>query len=284
MDNIFSDYIIMSDLDGTFLGEGGRTVEENVKAVEYFKEHGGYFTFSTGRTKGALLKMFPRAAELSNAPAILANGSYIGDLSTGEKYFETCLDEEGTLELLKETAESFPNVGMRLSRGEYFICPRVNDRLEREFKIYGDLAKRVDFDNIESGHWNKVVFVGNDSVSIDRLKEFLEAKNDGRYALSRSGDYLFEILDKNATKGTMLVNLKKLLAERFGRDMVTVGVGDYNNDYEMLKAADISACPENAIEEIREICTVHLCHHDKGAIADLVKRLENEALKKNAAK
>ncbi len=279
MDNIFSNYIIMSDLDGTFLGEGGRTVEENVKAAEYFKERGGYFTFSTGRTKGALLKMFPRAAELSNAPAILANGSYIGDLTDGEKFFETCLEEEGTLELLKDIADAFPEIGMRLSRGEYFICPRVNDRLEREFKIYGDLAKRVDFDDIESGHWNKVVFVGNDSSSIDRLKVFLEEKNDGRYALSRSGDYLFELLDKNATKGTMLVNLKKLLAQRLGRDMITVGVGDYNNDYDMLLSADISACPENAIKEIKDICTVHLCHHDKGAISDLVKRLEKEVEK-----
>ena len=98
----------MSDLDGTFLGEGGRTVEENVKAAEYFKERGGYFTFSTGRTKGALLKMFPGAAELSNAPAILANGSYIGDLTTGEMFFETCLKEEGTLELLKNIAAEFP--------------------------------------------------------------------------------------------------------------------------------------------------------------------------------
>jgi len=276
-DNIFSKYIIMSDLDGTFLGEGGRIVEENVRAVEYFKSKGGFFTFSTGRTKGALLKMFPRAAELSNAPAILTNGSYIGDLNTGEKFFETCLDEKRVKPLLMQIAKDFPDIGMRLSQGEYFICPRVNDRLRREFVLYGDLARPTSFEEMTEGHWNKVVFVGEEE-SIDRLKVYLEEGTAGEYALTRSGSHLYEILHKNATKGSMLINLKNMLSSKLNRQMISVAVGDYNNDYEMLVRADISACPENALDEIKAVCGVRLCHHDKGAIADLISKLEKNAL------
>lgn len=45
----FEGYLIVSDLDGTFLGKQSRIVERNVEAVRYFTENGGLFTFATGR-------------------------------------------------------------------------------------------------------------------------------------------------------------------------------------------------------------------------------------------
>jgi hydroxymethylpyrimidine pyrophosphatase-like HAD family hydrolase len=41
----------------------------------------------------------------------------------------------------------------------------------------------------------------------------------------------------------------------------------------MLKAADLSACPSNAVTAVKEVCKIHLCHHDEGCIADLIERL-----------
>ena len=45
----FENYIIVSDIDGTFLGKEGRMVPRNLEAIEYFKSEGGIFTFITGR-------------------------------------------------------------------------------------------------------------------------------------------------------------------------------------------------------------------------------------------
>ena len=55
--------------------------------------------------------------------------------------------------------------------------------------------------------------------------------------------------------------------------MVTVAVGDQENDLPMLMAADIAACPDNAAEAVKAVCGIHLCHHDEGCIADLIGRL-----------
>jgi len=45
----FDKVIIVSDIDGTFLGKNGRIVPENIEAIEYFKREGGSFTVATGR-------------------------------------------------------------------------------------------------------------------------------------------------------------------------------------------------------------------------------------------
>ena len=55
-----------------------------------------------------------------------------------------------------------------------------------------------------------------------------------------------------------------------------IAVGDYENDIEMLKAADIAACPDNAMESVRNICDIKLCHHDMGAIAQLINILDTD--------
>ena len=38
---LFDGVIIVSDIDGTFLGRGGRLVPENLEKIRYFQERGG---------------------------------------------------------------------------------------------------------------------------------------------------------------------------------------------------------------------------------------------------
>ena len=45
----FSDFLIASDLDGTFLCEG-QAVARNLAALERFRAGGGIFTIATGRS------------------------------------------------------------------------------------------------------------------------------------------------------------------------------------------------------------------------------------------
>ena len=37
----FDNVAILTDIDKTFLGDGGKMVERNVEAIEYFKSRGG---------------------------------------------------------------------------------------------------------------------------------------------------------------------------------------------------------------------------------------------------
>ena len=71
----------------------------------------------------------------------------------------------------------------------------------------------------------------------------------------------------------MLNKHAERLAEALGHPVVTVAVGDQENDLPMLMAADIAACPANAAEAVKAVCTLHLCDHDEGCIAHLIRCL-----------
>ena len=45
----FDGMLICTDLDGTLLRNDKTISCENIDAIEYFKQEGGYFTFVTGR-------------------------------------------------------------------------------------------------------------------------------------------------------------------------------------------------------------------------------------------
>jgi hydroxymethylpyrimidine pyrophosphatase-like HAD family hydrolase len=52
--------------------------------------------------------------------------------------------------------------------------------------------------------------------------------------------------------------------------------GDYENDLEMLRDADVAVCPENAIDSVKDVCDLCLCDHKQGVIADLIEHIERE--------
>ena len=52
----FSGILLCTDLDGTLYRNDKTVSDENLDAIEYFKNKGGLFTFITGRVPKNLLK------------------------------------------------------------------------------------------------------------------------------------------------------------------------------------------------------------------------------------
>jgi hydroxymethylpyrimidine pyrophosphatase-like HAD family hydrolase len=71
----------------------------------------------------------------------------------------------------------------------------------------------------------------------------------------------------------MLHVLQKSYAAVCGQPIKTYGVGDYENDLTLLRAADVAVCPANAHPDVKREADMVLCHHDEGVIADLIERL-----------
>jgi len=66
----FDGIIIVSDIDGTFLGRNGRLVPENLRAIEYFQKEGGSFTVATGREHFLVPPSIPDLDRICNIPMI----------------------------------------------------------------------------------------------------------------------------------------------------------------------------------------------------------------------
>lgn len=275
----YSRYLIVTDLDGTFFGKGARLVERNLAAIERFKAGGGHITAGTGRIPTNIRKGIPTCGELFNAPAVTANGAFIYDLTADVCLKSTPMDAEATLAAARLVESLNPNVGMRVSTGQCFLVnrDRLNPAILRDIggdpDTYAGEVLPLSEWRTEGATWYKMVFRGEyeDLLSI---RPAVEAAFGDTFEYSVSSPHFFELQRKGCTKATGLRFVAEYLSKQLGHPVTAVAVGDQENDLPMLLAADVAACPENAVEAVKSVCPVRLCHHDEGCIADLIERLE----------
>ena len=273
----YSRYLIVTDLDGTFFGKGARLVEANLEAITALKAGGGHITAGTGRIPTNIRKDIPLCGELFNAPAVTANGAFIYDLTADELLHSTPMDAEATLAAARLVESLNPRVGMRVSTGSAFLVnrDRINDAILRDIgdpdTYEGDVLPLSEW-KTEGAKWYKMVFRG-EYEELCRIRPVVEETFGDIFEYSMSSVRFFELQKKGCTKATGLRFVAEHLERKLGHPVVTVAVGDQENDLPMLMAADIAACPANAAEAVKAACDIHLCHHDEGCIADLIGRL-----------
>lgn len=278
----FENILILSDIDGTFIVKQGVQVERNLEAVERFKADGGLFTFNSGRTHSNLYAAVSEAGEIANAPVALSNGAYLYDAKnhkTIENYF---MSADACREFALYIRKNFKDLGMRASTADYFLAADDDEHAIKNIMSIRDISPdEYAFMPIEEwrfDNWYKLVALG-DPNRLDQLRDELNARYEGRFfedggfVCEKSDKNLLEIHRADRSKATVIDTYRRLYADR--GELTVYAVGDYENDRELLLAADVSMCPENSLDSIKEICDMTLCHKDDGVIADLIEHLYN---------
>jgi len=269
----FEGYVIISDLDGTFLGKKSRIVEENVKAIEYFRENGGLFTFATGRAYYNARIPLPNMEDFVNAPVITANGMAFYDPNTDEVFPKAYMNRDRAIEAVRYAEANYPDLHLRMTGVDAFYISRDSEYEKNLFsKIPPKHVRMLPYEEWPHDVWLKCVYLGTPE-RIQAFKEDITYRfPEFEYALSSPRLYEFQV--KGVNKGTAILTLKAELEEKYGIPMTVYAAGDYGNDRDMLLSADVAVCPENALPEIKEICDHVFCHHDEGLIADIVRHIE----------
>lgn len=269
----FENIIIASDLDGTFLSSDRGEVARNIEKIKYFTEGGGLFTFSTGRIYPHILAAAPHAREYVNCPMVSCNGMSLYDPITDTSAKETFIDSALISDVVNMLYESYPDVGYRgITRDGVITFQPDNPYIKREM----DKKKGATY-IVERRLWgdqlfHKLTLRGPHEVLLE-IQSIIEEKYPGQFALFFSEYTIFEIQPPGVSKATLLLELRDMLSEG-GERKTVYAVGDYENDYEMLLAADVAVCPANALDTIKEICDLCLCDNDSGVIADLIEYIE----------
>lgn len=89
---------------------------------------------------------------------------------------------------------------------------------------------------------------------------------DANFMLSSS--FSLELLQKDTHKGVGIMKLADML--NIDKSHVAA-IGDYYNDWDMLKTVGLPACAGQAPKEIHEICKFEACHCNQGCVADLLE-------------
>ena len=274
----FDSIIIVSDMDGTFLGLGARVIPENIEAIEYFKKNGGKFTFATGRTHHNIRKSLGDPSRVANAPAITVNGACVYDFDRAESVLDVTMDVEKVIELVKYCRENLGDIALRCSTPYGFMTDKITGLIKKDFDSFisgGDcgIAKEIDLDMWQGETIHKIVF-RDEADKLILVREALEPLFSEHFTFVTSSPRFLELNAKGCSKAIGVEYLRKAYSTK-EKVATIIAVGDYENDIEMLKSADIAACPENAMENVKSISKIQLCNHDKGAIANLINILDN---------
>lgn len=265
---IFSNTVLITDLDGTLLPASKELNPRDMEAIEYFRQQGGIFTVATGRIIQAADQFFEPLKP--DAPVILNNGGLIYDTRKNEVIYENSLDE-AVYGYTEELMEKFPDIGVEVNLSDEIYVIRMTE-WERLHLSMTHLPYTVRVLNeIPKTGWCKVLYSVGDGGVIE-LAEYAEAMNWNKASFVISGDFLFECLPRYCTKGSAL---ERLSAIEGWEKLTVAAAGDYNNDLEMLRFADIAVAPQNAQDIVKrsaDYVTSASC--ENGAIAETVEYLE----------
>lgn len=276
----FSDTLILTDLDGTFFGKKSRLVPRNLEAIERFKAAGGFFTISTGRHFANIFKPIPDIKNLVNAPIVCCNGALLYDVRTEEILAEDYISYEFGKPVIDYLNERYPGAAVRASTPAGFYVD--DDALEHSEMLQHDVSTCTPgyYHVVPYSEWGQIgwykLVIREEADKIDAMREEMEAHGFEGIRFSRSGKTFFEIMPKGIDKATRIEPLRAYAAGISGKKIKVYCCGDYENDIEMLVAADGGVCPANAEEKVKKIADYCLCDNETGLIADLIEMLEKK--------
>ena len=260
--------LLCTDLDGTLLGRDGRVSPENLRAIEYFKKEGGFFTFITGRVPVIARDFYDWAHP--NLPIGALNGASIYDFAA-EKTLWSCPLPPEALEMVADVAERFCEVAFQMVAFERVHICRESPWMAGYRKRMGVDTPTEDYRTVTEP-LGKIMFVEEDEGRMAALIDFLTHHPKAAHVrLVRSERALFEIVPRGISKATSLHNLCRMFSLDPKR---TVAVGDYDNDVEMLKEAALGIAVANASPAAKAAADTETVPHTEHAIARIIEALD----------
>ena len=265
---------IFCDLDGTLFDSTGAVSAENRDAIVRYTRAGGLFAIATGRCPDNMLCFLEGVA--FNAPCIVLNGAGVWDRSTDRFLYTQFADREAIAQVLFECRAHHPSFDLQVYTERDILYVSPEETVNRPFWELHRSSHFVSIEDAMQAPWFKSLLFGNRD-ELHEIESFLLEKGladrfDRVYATTDivpDQEYL-DLLPKGVNKGTALKVCRGLYCYR-GRTLI--GVGDYNNDLELLEEADIAASPANANAAIKAVTDVHLPSNNEHAIAALIDRL-----------
>lgn len=278
---IFDGCLLASDVDGT-IESGGEVNPRNIEKIHYFISEGGHFSLASGRGPEGVLPVVRKLGEIS--ASITSNGCVIYDTTNkkvlmGEYLPET--DKHFVLDVLKNV----PSTGIEVHAGD--ITYNVNRNKETDdHELHEEInARFVDIADIMGIPWNKVIYMPIDNEGMQATIALTKGESSSKFVHTCANidgiqrNY-YEQLPQGVSKAAALSKLKKIYDVK---ENSLFAIGDYYNDLEMLRVADISAATAEAPQEIKDECDYIACGCAQGAVGDfidyLTEKFENKGRK-----
>lgn len=250
-------HVFYTDLDGTLFVYTPyvHAPETSINEAIAWMNEGHFFSIATGRNVSDV-KLYMGNIK-SNLPFVLSNGTVVYDVKQDKVLYKDTLDKEYVKEAL-EYAKDKPHIIPCFSTPYENIMFENNGVTKtREVTFQHRLVSLKDLDQYE---FTKMVFFVSKEHHEDVLEDLKKFKTFDKMNIQPSGVNFIDVINKGTNKAS---GIRKALELSNITNYKIYAIGDYLNDVEMLKEADVSFAPRNA-------------HHDVLAIADYIVEANTE--------
>ena len=259
---------MVSDIDGTLNNKFRKLPRNNYDTIKAFTESGGNFTLASGRMVSSLERNYNRIT--ANCPAVVINGAGIYDYQQHKMLWRSTIGEKGR-DFVKDVLSKFNTVCNSVDVGIFFDdhVYIIRKGLLSQGQMYFDksMYEIAKLEDVPADGWMKVIFWSN-PVVIHRLKQYINSVENPEATFMSSSPWSLEMLQKGTHKGAAVLKLAEMLG--IEKDHVAA-IGDYYNDYDMLKSVGLPACAGQAPKALHKIAKFEACHCNKGCVADLLR-------------
>ena len=274
---LFDGCLLACDIDGTLL-LNDYMPQRNIEKIKYFVSEGGAFCLATGRTAGAISSITRRIDCIS--PSIVANGSMIFDIKNDKPIYELFIPDSDR-RIVKAVIDECKTIGIEAHCGKKVIVLNQNQE-SIDHAVYEDLdTVLLNYDEALQYNWNKVIYLSANDDELIVAKEIISRfEHDSQFVdtsavIDGRRRYYYEHVPRGVSKAATL----KILCEKLNiKDGCCYAIGDYYNDLEMIKTADIGAALIDSPKEVRAAATTVVCNVQNGAVADFIDYLTERKL------
>lgn len=260
--------LIISDFDGTLVCDDGRITEENKRAIKQYVADGGKFAISTGRMHYGVIA---RAKELGLTGVICCSqGAVIMDIETQEFLLNGMLSADITLKICKK----METLGLHyhIYEQDTYYANMDDEPLHLYEKLVKKQAIRVldkplsEFVQEKAIRAYKVLAMVKPEDN-DKIRTVLEKENFEGCTVTKSADFLVEVINAQYSKGTAV----EFLAKYYGIDLKdTIAIGDQLNDLPMLTKAGLGLSVKNATEAVKALSVALDYTNEESAVAKAI--------------
>lgn len=271
---IFKDWIMISDIDGTLIGDECLLHEEDISAIRSFVHDGGTFALATGRSVSSALRFYQQLQ--LNTPMIANNGTIIYDILKNQFIYTDELDNNAE-SLIQYVFDNYPDAGIEIYATDCIYFLRHNQMVKEHIEREGlDVINRTL--STADKPWCKVLFAIDPPLMEDYRDFIYNSPFRDDFFFTQSAPFFFEASKLGASKGKAVSHLTETLGFKAEK---TITIGDNENDVTMLSFTNHSFAVGNATEYAKAAAK----HHTKatgpngGAVAEAIQTIRNELSK-----
>lgn len=265
----FKGFLMVIDMDGTFLDSKRNISPENRSALEEWRGLGGQVCIASGRSAAGLVRI-QRELGLT-LPLICGNGSGIFDCERGGLIYNVTLPEGGR-ELAEAADRLLPETGITIYKDAKVYFCKENSATVRNMTNEQLPHLTADWRTLPYP-WEKILF-SQEPEYTGAVQSLMERTADrGVFRLLKSAPVYYEVLNPLASKGQAL----REYCARLGFELSkVVAVGDNENDVSMLEIAGYPFTVANCTPPARAAARWVVSDNDHSCATDVVRIMKEE--------